>query len=51
MELCENCGYENKKDSIACERCGALLDETYRKEQELERQRLKKVLEMMQETY
>ena len=47
MELCENCGHENKKDPIVCEKCGALLGNSSRKEQDAERQRWKEMLELI----
>ena len=51
MELCANCGHENRKEQITCEKCGYLLDDSHRAEQEMERQRLKKLHELMLETY
>jgi uncharacterized membrane protein YvbJ len=47
MELCENCGHENHKEPVVCEKCGSVLGNHSRRERESERQRLREILEFI----
>ena len=51
MELCEACGHENKKEQVACEKCGSILQNSNRKEQDSEKQRLKELLKLLEMVY
>ena len=51
MEGCEACGHENRKELIACEKCGSILENPNRKEQDSEKQRLKELLKLLEMVY
>jgi len=51
MELCQACGHENNKDLVSCEKCGSILENSSRKEQDLEKQEQKKLSKLLEMAY